>query len=43
MAGDLLLRGKPASSRPFTENVGERPVASRIKRSHHELQTWRKP
>ena len=25
------------------KNVGERPVASRIKRSHHELQTWRKP
>jgi large subunit ribosomal protein L11 len=29
---------KPAIRPAFTENVGERPVASRIKRSHHELQ-----
>jgi large subunit ribosomal protein L11 len=43
MAGDLLLRSKPDTSRGFTGNVGERPVASRIKRLHHELQTWRKP
>jgi large subunit ribosomal protein L11 len=37
----LLPACKPDIRRTFTENVGERPVASRIKRSHHELQTWR--